>query len=102
MTNWLVLTNQEQKVLSLVAQGKRNAAIAHELTISVRTVEAHLYRIFDKLDVSSRTEAVLYVLQHKGHSAASSGREFSEISDDRMQDNHYAGITAAERSANLL
>jgi DNA-binding NarL/FixJ family response regulator len=57
------LTKQEQTVLALVAQGKRNATIALELYISVRTVEDHLYRVFDKLGVSSRTEAALYVLR---------------------------------------
>ena len=57
------LTNQELKVLGLVAQGLRNANIAAELCISTRTVENHLYRIFDKLDVSSRTEAALYALR---------------------------------------
>jgi two-component system NarL family response regulator len=56
------LTNQERRVLALVAKGRRNAKIAQELFISIRTVENHLYRIFDKLGVSSRTEAALYAL----------------------------------------
>lgn len=56
------LTPQEYRVLTCVAKGWRNAKIASELFISTRTVETHLYRIFDKLDVSSRTEAALYVL----------------------------------------
>jgi len=54
------LTNQEHRVLALVALGRRNAKIAQELCISERTVENHLYHIFDKLGVSSRTEAALY------------------------------------------
>ncbi len=57
------LTNQELKVLALVAQGRRNAKIALELCISTRTVENHLYHIFDKLNVSSRTEAALLAIQ---------------------------------------
>ena len=57
------LTEQECAVLSLLMEGQRNARIADELCISVRTVESHLYHIFDKLDVSSRTEAALYVLR---------------------------------------
>lgn len=56
------LTRQERKVLALVARGRRNAKIAHELSISTRTVENHLYHIFDKLGVSSRTEAALHAL----------------------------------------
>jgi DNA-binding NarL/FixJ family response regulator len=57
------LTNQEYRVLALVAKGQRNAKIADELRISTRTVENHLYRIFDKLAVSSRTEAALFALK---------------------------------------
>ncbi len=55
-----VLTKQECAVLSLLAEGWRSAKIADELCISPRTVENHLYHIFDKLGVSSRTEAALY------------------------------------------
>jgi DNA-binding NarL/FixJ family response regulator len=58
-----VLTRQEHQVLMLIAEGKRNAKIAQELYISVRTVEGHLYHIFQKLNVSSRTEAVIYAFQ---------------------------------------
>lgn len=57
------LTHQEQRILALVAQGFRNAKIADKLVISPRTVENHLYHIFDKLGVSSRTEAALYALR---------------------------------------
>ena len=57
------LTKQEIHVLALVARGRRNAKIAQELYISVRTVEGHLYHIFQKLNVSSRTEAAIYAFQ---------------------------------------
>jgi DNA-binding NarL/FixJ family response regulator len=57
------LTQQEIIVLTLVAKGWRNAKIAQELVISPRTVETHVYRILDKLGVSSRTEAALYAVQ---------------------------------------
>jgi DNA-binding NarL/FixJ family response regulator len=56
------LTNQERRVLALVARGWRNAKIARELVVSTRTVENHLYHVFDKLGVSSRTEAALCAL----------------------------------------
>lgn len=88
MGNFSGLTKQEQAVLALVAEGKRNAAIARELTISIRTVETHLYRIFDKLDVSSRTEAALYVLRLHGMSH----RKISGISDDTRGESCYSGI----------
>ena len=62
MRTYNELTNQERRVLALVAKGRRNAKIALELCISTRTVENHLYHIFDKLGVSSRLEATLHVM----------------------------------------
>lgn len=50
------LTRREQEIADLVAQGKRNADIATELSLSTRTVEGHIYRIFDKLGVRHRSE----------------------------------------------
>jgi DNA-binding NarL/FixJ family response regulator len=72
------LTRQECAVLSLLAQGQRNAKIADELCISTRTVENHLYHIFDKLGVGSRVEATLYILQ----SGMLSNAKMSGISQD--------------------
>lgn len=57
------LTNQEGNVLAFVAQGRRNAEIAQELYLSVRTVESHLYSIFKKLKISSRTQAAMYAFE---------------------------------------
>lgn len=59
------LTSREVEVLSLVAQGHTNYHIAHQLSLSTRTIEAHLTHIFNKLNVNSRIEAVL-VAQRKG------------------------------------
>jgi DNA-binding NarL/FixJ family response regulator len=53
----LLLSQREVEVLSLVAQGLTNAAIAGHLVVSVRTVHAHLRSIYRKLDVHSRTAA---------------------------------------------
>ncbi len=53
------LTRREREVMALVAKGKRNRQIAEELVITEGTVEAHLHNIFQKLDVSTRTEASL-------------------------------------------
>jgi len=54
------LTERELEVLQLAAQGLTNYDIAQRLYISVRTVEAHLTHIYNKLGVSSRTEAAVY------------------------------------------
>jgi two-component system NarL family response regulator len=52
------LTPRELSNLRLMADGKTNKEIAHELGISERTVKTHLTHLFEKLGVTSRTEAV--------------------------------------------
>jgi DNA-binding NarL/FixJ family response regulator len=56
------LTARESEVVRLVARGMSNKSIALQLGISPRTVEGHLNHVFDKLDVTSRTELVHYAL----------------------------------------
>ena len=58
------LSEREREILKLAARGIGNKDIAEELTLSIRTVQNHLSRIFDKLGVASRTEAVVYGLRH--------------------------------------
>ena len=53
------LTERELEVLSLAARGFTNKAIGVQLGISDRTVQGHLAHIFNKLQASSRTEAVM-------------------------------------------
>ena len=52
------LTDREQEVLRLMAQGKENAEIAAELVITERTVKFHVGNIYAKLGVTSRTAVV--------------------------------------------
>jgi pentatricopeptide repeat protein len=54
------LTEREREVLALVASGASNRQIARHLDISEHTVARHVGNIFDKLDVSSRTQAVAH------------------------------------------
>ena len=50
------LTEREREVMRLVVDGRPNKLIADELSISVRTVEVHRARIFDKMNVKSAVE----------------------------------------------
>ena len=52
------LTNREMEVLTMVLQGASNREIADRSSISERTVKTHLYRVYRKLNVKSRTKAI--------------------------------------------
>lgn len=52
------LTAREREVLSLIVRGESNAAIAHILVVSPKTVRNHITRVFRKLDVTDRNQAV--------------------------------------------
>ena len=54
------LTTRETEVLALVADGLANKAIARHLSISEKTVKAHLTRIFSVIGVTDRTQAALW------------------------------------------
>jgi DNA-binding NarL/FixJ family response regulator len=58
-----LLTEREMEVLKMVTKGLSNKDIAEGLCLSVRTVQGHLANIFNKLRVSSRTEAVVHALK---------------------------------------
>lgn len=52
------LTEREREVLICVATGMNNAQVADCLTCSVRTVECHLTRIYNKYEVDNRVKAI--------------------------------------------
>jgi len=58
-----ILSDREIEVLKLATRGLSNQEIADELCLSLRTVQAHIGHIFNKLQVSSRTEAVVRALK---------------------------------------
>ena len=60
------LTEREIGILKLMTRGLTNKEIASELGLSIRTVQGHVAQIFNKIGVSSRTEAVVRGLQ-KGY-----------------------------------
>lgn len=59
------LTAREMDVLSCIAQGFSNQEIASALVVSEKTIKNHLTNIFRKLNVSDRTQALVYVLKRK-------------------------------------
>jgi len=61
-----LLTPREEQVVALVADGLSNREVARELKLSEHTVKKYLFRIFDKLGISSRVELVLYAVSHGG------------------------------------
>ena len=65
-----LLSNREQDVVRCVAEGLSNREIASRLKLTEHTVKNYLFRIFDKLGVSSRVEVVLYVFRLRKDLAA--------------------------------
>jgi DNA-binding NarL/FixJ family response regulator len=61
-----LLTPRKEQVVALVADGLSNREVARELCLSEHTIKKYLFRIFDKLGISSRVELVLYALSHGG------------------------------------
>ncbi|MEA4812270.1 MAG: response regulator transcription factor [Anaerolineaceae bacterium] len=58
------LSKREMQVLKCLVVGRSNDEIAKELVISLPTVHTHVAHILSKLQVTSRTQAVIYALQH--------------------------------------
>jgi DNA-binding NarL/FixJ family response regulator len=59
-----ILTPREEQVVALVAEGFANRQIARELALSEHTIKKYLFRIFEKLGISSRVELVLYAVNN--------------------------------------
>jgi len=57
------LNNREVEVIKLTAKGLGNKEIAHELCLSERTVQTHLFNIYRKLNANTRTKAVLTAIK---------------------------------------
>jgi len=66
-----LLTPREEQVVALVVEGLGNRQIARELRLSEHTVKKYIFRIFEKLGISSRVELVLYAVNCGEHRAES-------------------------------
>jgi DNA-binding NarL/FixJ family response regulator len=60
-----LLTRREEEVVRLVADGLKNREIALKLQVKEHSVRNYVYRIFEKLGVSSRVELTLYAFSHR-------------------------------------
>ena len=61
------LTSREEEILGLAVNGIKTDQIANRLSISIETVRSHFKNIYHKLDVNSRTEAVIFAMQRGLH-----------------------------------
>lgn len=63
LSDFKPLSEQEKRVLSLIALGHSNAEIAETLVVSIRTVETYKYRIMEKLNTRKRADLVKYAIE---------------------------------------
>jgi DNA-binding NarL/FixJ family response regulator len=63
-----LLTKREQELIPLVAHGLTNKEISLRLGVSEHTIKNHLFRIYEKLGISSRVELILYALSEHAKS----------------------------------
>lgn len=62
-----ILSKREGEVVACVTNGLSNRETAHALGLTEHTVKNYLFRIFDKLGISSRTELIVYAMSHFLH-----------------------------------
>jgi len=58
------LTERERQVLGLLGRGMSNKEIAREISVSEKTVKAHVSSVLNKLNLPGRTHAALYAVKH--------------------------------------
>ena len=60
-----LLTKREEQIVQLVAEALPSMEIASKLGVSAHTVKNHLFRIYEKLGISNRSELILYTLSNR-------------------------------------
>jgi two-component system, NarL family, nitrate/nitrite response regulator NarL len=94
----VLLSKREQDVVRCVTEGLTNREIAQRLKLSEHTVKNYIFRIFDKLGVSTRVEMVLYAfsqrtpMQHQGSSQDLAGKQMPEIERNRRRAEEGVGV----------
>lgn len=100
MTPFENLSEREKVVFELLLQGKSNKQIAFELGVTRRTIEFHLSNIYAKLEVGSRSEAILLAAGSGAHppekSLGADLRESTVVSSSRKEDNGEKSASPVE------
>ncbi len=60
-----ILSEREKEITALIGQGYRNKEVAQKLCICESTVKAHLHRIFQKLDITNRTQLITFFMKNQ-------------------------------------
>lgn len=74
-----LLTTRQRDILRLLQEGLDNQSIARRMSLSVKTIENHLTRLYRQIEVQSRLEAVNYINQHPEILARSGHEVFHEM-----------------------
>lgn len=94
----VLLTKREEGVVSLVTEGLTNREIADRLKLSEHTIKNYLFRIFDKLGVSNRSELIIYTLS-RCNSDSPSPSELQMLAAQRAEDRHQRSTLDCSRDA---
>ena len=87
-----VLTKRELEVVRQACQGLANKEIAERLGLSEHTVKNYLFRVFEKIGVSSRAELLFYLLRHEKPASAENIAKPNDLTTDhyRAAENGFA------------
>ena len=94
------LTNRQRQLLQLLQNGYDNQTIAHEIGLSVKTIENHLTRLYRQLGVQSRLEAVHFITRHP-HILGISGQDAAQQSELASEENIKKSIAILVVDDNL-
>jgi two-component system nitrate/nitrite response regulator NarL len=81
-----LLSNRELEVVRCLAEGLSNREIAEHLGLSQHTIKNYLFRVFDKLGVSSRVELLFMTLNQNNHSRSLFQHFLSSLAGPKFQD----------------
>jgi len=96
-TGFPLLTPRELAVVKCVAEGLTNREVAAQLKLSEHTVKNYMFRIFDKLGVSTRVELILYMASQLQRSSNGSGQPMAEATPAKTTEPLAGFRRAAER-----